>query len=128
MAVIFTDHGGSLVVFKKQDESSMIRYEMAYGKAYASLAMGRLSSSVRYRADQRPLFIDYLLKASKGKIFEEDGDMLIRETTGDILGAVGVTGERPERDEELANIGIKAASLLTDHDAADLGRKARLEN
>ncbi len=128
MAVIVTDQGASPVVFKKQDESSMIRYEMAYGKAYASLAMGRSSSLVRYRAEQRPLFMDYLFKASEGKIFAEDGGMLIRDTKGDILGAVGVTGERPERDEELANIGIRAAGLLTDHDVADLGRKARLEN
>jgi uncharacterized protein GlcG (DUF336 family) len=69
MAVIVTDQGASPVVFKKQDESSMIRYEMAYGKAYASLAMGRSSSLVRYRAEQRPLFMDYLFKASDGLSF-----------------------------------------------------------
>ena len=128
MAVIVTDQGASPVVFKKQDESSMIRYEMGYGKAYASLAMGRSSSLVRCRAEQRPLFMDYLFKASEGKNFAEDGGVLIRDTKGDTQGAVGVTGERPERDEELANIGIKAAGLLTDHEVVDLGRKARLEN
>jgi hypothetical protein len=38
-----------------------MRFEMANGKCYASLAMGRSSSLVRYRAEQRPMFMDYLI-------------------------------------------------------------------
>jgi len=128
MAVIVTDQGAAPIIFKKQDDSSMIRYEMAHGKAYASLAMGRSSSLVRYRAEERPLFMDYLFRASEGKIFAEDGGMLIRDTDGTLLGAVGVTGERPERDEELAIHGIQTAGFLTDEDAANTGKKIRLEN
>jgi uncharacterized protein GlcG (DUF336 family) len=128
MAAIVTDQGSAPIAFKKQDDSSMIRYEMAYGKAYAALAMGRSSSLVRYRAEERPLFMDYLFRASDGKIFAEDGGMLIRDKAGNLLGAVGVTGERPERDEELAAHGIHAADLFTDEDAAKAGRKTRLEN
>jgi len=54
--------------------------------------------------------------------------MLIRDTDGTLLGAVGVTGERPERDEELAIHGIQTAGFLTDEDAANTGKKIRLEN
>lgn len=128
MAAIVTDNGASPVAYKKQDDSSMIRYEMAFGKAYASLAMGRSSSLVRTRAEERPVFMDYLYKASDGKIFAEDGGMLIRDKNGVLVGAVGVTGERPERDEELAVIGIRAAGFLTDEDAAGLSHHIRLEN
>lgn len=128
MAVAVTNQGSSVIAFKKQDDSSMLRFEMAFGKCYGALALGRSTSLVRLRAEQRPLFMDYLFKASDGKIFAEDGGMLVRDQDGTLLGAVGVTGERPERDEELAAHGIRTAGFLTDDDASGLGRHIRLEN
>ena len=128
MAVAVTNQGSSVIAFKKQDDSSMLRFEMAFGKCYGALALGRSTSLVRARAEQRPLFMDYLFKASEGKIFAEDGGLLVRDSEGLLLGAVGVTGERPERDEEIAAHGIRAAGFLTDEDAAGLGRQIRLEN
>ena len=106
----------------------MLRFEMAFGKCYGALALGRSTSLVRARAEQRPLFMEYLFRASDGKIFAEDGGMLIRNSDGLLLGAVGVTGERPERDEELAAHGIRVAGYLTDEDSEGLGRQIRLEN
>ena len=128
MAVAVTDQGGSVKVFKKQDDSSMIRFEMAFGKCYGALALGRSTSLVRMRAEQRPLFMDYLFRASDGKIFAEDGGMLVRNGDGAMLGAIGVTGERPERDEELAAHGIRAAGFLTDEDAIGLKHHVRIDN
>ncbi len=128
MAVAVVDQGSHVIAFKKQDDSSMLRFEMAHGKCYASLALGRSSSLVRYRAEERPMFMDYLYRSSDGKIFAEDGGMLVRDSNGDLLGAVGVTGERPERDEELALHGIHAAGYLTDEDAVGTGHKIRMEN
>ena len=72
--------------------------------------------------------MDYLFRASEGKIFAEDGGMLVRGPDGELLGAIGVTGERPERDEELAVHGIHAAGLLTDGDAVGSGHQIRMEN
>lgn len=128
MAVAVTNQGGSVIAFKKQDNSSMLRFEMAFGKCYGALALGRSTSLVRVRAEQRPLFMDYLFRASEGKIFAEDGGMLVRDQDGMLLGAIGVTGERPERDEELAAYGIRQAGFLTDEDAAGGERHIRLEN
>ncbi len=128
MAVAVTNQGGSVIAFKKQDDSSMLRFEMAFGKCYGALALGRSTSLVRLRAEQRPLFMDYLFRASEGKIFAEDGGMLVRNKEGLLLGAIGVTGERPERDEELAAHGIRKAGFLTDDDASGLDRHIRLEN
>lgn len=106
----------------------MMRFEMAHGKCYASLAMGRSSSLVRFRAEQRPMFMNYLFKASDNKIFAEDGGMLVRNNDGALLGAIGVTGERPERDEELAVLAIHKAALLTDEDAVGTSHNIRTEN
>jgi uncharacterized protein GlcG (DUF336 family) len=128
MSAVVVELGGPVKAFKKEDGSSMMRFEMAYGKAYAALALGRSSTLVRLRAEERPLFMDYLIRASDGRIFPEGGGMLIRDAAGEVIGAVGVTGDVQERDEELAIHGIRAAGLKVDEDCADLGVPIRLEN
>ena len=128
VSVVITDPGAHVKAFKKEDDSAMMRFEMALGKAYAALALGRSSSLVRVRTEERPLFMDYLIGASGGRIFPEGGGMLIRGARGELIGAVGVTGDTQERDEELAAHGIRAAGLKTDADCAHLGKRVRLTN
>ena len=128
LSVAVTDPGARLKAFKKEDDSPMLRFEMALGKAYAALALGRSSSLVRVRAEERPLFVNYLVGASGGQLFPEGGGLLIRDTNGEVIGAVGVTGDTEARDEELAAYGIRAAGLKTDDDCAHLGKQVRLTN
>src|SRR6516165_2188650 len=47
-----------------QGKSVQDRFEMAYGKAYAALSLGRSSKLVRERAQERPIFMRYLIAAS----------------------------------------------------------------
>ena len=101
LSVIVVEPGAKVKAFQKEDDSAMMRFEMAYGKAYAALALGRSSSLVRMRTEERPLFMQYLMRASDDQIFPEGGGMLIRGEKGELLGAVGVTGDTQERDEEL---------------------------
>lgn len=128
LSVAVTDPGARVKAFKKEDGSAMMRFEMAMGKAHAALALGRSSSLVRERAEGRPLFVSYLIQASGGQIFPEGGGRLIRNDSGDVIGAVGVTGETEARDEELAAHGIRAAGLKTDEDCAHLSKQVRLRN
>jgi uncharacterized protein GlcG (DUF336 family) len=128
LSVIVVEPGAKVKAFQKEDDSAMMRFEMAYGKAYAALALGRSSSLVRMRTEERPLFMQYLIRASDDQIFPEGGGMLIRDNAGELLGAVGVTGDTQERDEELADYGIRAAGLKTDAECAALGTKVRLQN
>lgn len=128
MSVVVVEPGAVVKAFKKEDGSAMLRFEMAMGKAYAALALGRSSSLVRVRTEQRPLFMDFLFKASQDKIFAEGGGMLIRAADGELLGAVGVTGDTQEQDEMLAAHGIRAAGLKTDEDCEGLAHHVRLTN
>ena len=105
----------------------MMRFEMAFGKAYAALSLGRSSSLVRVRAEQRPMFMDYLLRVSGHQIFPKGGGMLVRNADGEVIGAIGVTGDTQDRDEELVAYGIRAAGLRTDEDCLNLGTRVRLE-
>ena len=63
--------------------------------------------------------------SSGDKIFAEGGGMQIRDKNGEVIGAVGVTGDTEDRDEELAAHGIHAVGLKTDEDCKDMGRKFR---
>ena len=128
ITVVVVEPGAIVKAFKKEDGSAMMRFEMAMGKAYAALALGRSSSLVRARTEQRPLFMDFLFKASQDKIFAEGGGLLIRGADGELLGAVGVTGDTQEQDEALGAHGIRAAGLKTDDDCANLAHHVRLEN
>ena len=91
-------------------------------KAYAALALGRNSKLVRVRNEEKPIFMRYLIAASDDKIFPEGGGMLIRDSDGEVIGAVGVTGDTEDRDEELAAHGIHAVGLKTDEDCEGMGR------
>jgi uncharacterized protein GlcG (DUF336 family) len=103
----------------------MIRFEMAYGKAYAALALSRSSKLVRIRSEEKPAFMRYLIAASDDKLFPEGGGMQIRDQDGEVIGAVGVTGDTEEHDDELAAHGIHSAGLKTDDDCQHMGRKFR---
>jgi uncharacterized protein GlcG (DUF336 family) len=130
LSVIVVEPGCKVKAFQKEDGSSMVRFEMAYGKAYAALALGRSSKLVRVRAEERPIFMRYLMSATGDQIFPEGGGLQIRNPAGEVIGAVGVTGDTEDRDEELAAHGIHAAGLKTDTDFEDMGRHAgvRLTN
>ena len=130
LSVIVVEPGCKVKAFQKEDGSSMIRFEMAFGKAYAALALGRSSKLVKVRAEERPMFMRYLISASSEQIFPEGGGLQIRNPDGEVIGAVGVTGDTEDRDEELAAHGIHAAGLKTDANFDGMGRHAgvRLTN
>jgi uncharacterized protein GlcG (DUF336 family) len=121
LSVVVVEPGCKVKAFQKEDGSSMIRFEMAVGKAYAALALGRSSKLVRIRNDEKPAFMRYLIAASGDQLFPEGGGMQIRDPDGNVIGAVGVSGDTEDRDEELAVHGIHAAGLKTDDDCRDMG-------
>lgn len=126
ISVVVVEPGCIVKAFQKEDGASMIRFEMALGKAYAALALSRSSKFVGIRNEEKPAFMRYLMTASGDRIFAEGGGLQIRDKNGEVIGAVGVTGDTEDRDEELATHGIHAAGLKTDEDCKDMGRKFRM--
>lgn len=116
LTVAVLDAGGHLKAFQKQDGSSMLRYEIAFGKAYGSLAVGMGSRWLDKNAKERPHFIEGLTAVSGGRIVAVPGGALIRDAAGTLLGAVGVTGDTSDNDEICAIAGIKAAGLVAQVD------------
>ena len=128
MSAVVVEPGNIVKAFAKEDHASALRLEMALGKTYAALALGRSSSLVQVRAQERPMFMQFVDEASNGQVFAEGGGRLIRSLDGDVVGAVGVTGDRQNVDEDMAKFGIHSAGLKTDEDCSELGHIIRLDN
>ncbi|KQU71619.1 GlcG protein [Aminobacter sp. DSM 101952] len=111
LTIAILDAGGHLKVFQKQDGASMLRYEIAAGKAYGALAVGMGSRWLDQVARERPHFIEGLNAVSGGRIVPVPGGVLIRNEQGKLLGAVGITGDTSDNDELAAMSGIEAAGL-----------------
>jgi hypothetical protein len=57
-----------------------------------------------------------LAELSDGPLFLEGGGQLIRDETGEIVGALGVTGDVNEVDDLCAIDGIRSAGFRSDDD------------
>src|SRR5439155_10868809 len=87
LAAIVLDAGGRVKAFQKQDGASLMRFEIAYGKAFASLALNRSSRQVLQKAREKPAFMQSLSRLSDGPLFLEAGGQLVRDRSGEIVGA-----------------------------------------
>jgi uncharacterized protein GlcG (DUF336 family) len=114
MTVAVLDAGGHLVAFKREDRSGLLRYDIAYGKAWGALGMGFGSRTLYERAANTPQFFNALYTASGGRVVTNPGGVLIRDAEGEIIGAVGISGDTSDKDEECAIAGIEAAGLYAD--------------
>jgi uncharacterized protein GlcG (DUF336 family) len=116
MSAIVLDAGGRVKAFQKEDNASMLRFEVCYGKAYGSLALGRPSKLVLQKANEKPLFMQSIENLADYPLFLEGGGQLIRDKSGEVVGAIGVTGDANEMDDICAIAGIHAAGLTADSD------------
>jgi uncharacterized protein GlcG (DUF336 family) len=113
LSVVVVDAGGHLLAFERQDGASPGRFEVARGKAYATVMMHTPSSILGKRAEERPHFVAALNGAFDGKLVPVGGGILLRE--GDrVVGAIGVTGDTSENDVAAGLAGAAAAGLAAE--------------
>src|SRR5258708_12635032 len=77
MTVAVLDTGGHLVAFKREDKSGILRYDIAYGKAWGALGMGFGSRTLGERAANTPQFFNALYAASGGRLVPHPPRVLI---------------------------------------------------
>ena len=116
MTAVVLDAGGHFVAGKREDKSALLRFEIAYGKAFAALSLNRSSRQVLQKHREKPYFMDNLVELSTGPIFLEGGGQLFRDPNGEIVGAVGATGDVNEVDDLCVIDGIHAGGFKADCD------------
>lgn len=114
VTVAVLDAGGHMIAFKREDRSGILRREIAEGKAWGVLGMGYGGREFVRRNTIRPTFYTALAVASQGRVMPVAGGVLIRDTDGEIVGAVGVSGDTEDNDDACAIAGIAAAKLIAD--------------
>jgi uncharacterized protein GlcG (DUF336 family) len=114
LTVVVLDAGGQLKAMKREDRSSLLRPEIAGGKAWGVLGMGFGGREFARRAAANPVFLQALMAASGGRIVPVPGGVLIRDSAGEIIGSVGISGDTSDKDEACAVHGIKSAGLTPD--------------
>jgi uncharacterized protein GlcG (DUF336 family) len=114
LSIILLDAGGRVKAFQKQDGAALLRFEIAYGKAFAALGLGRSSKLVLQKYREKPKFMENLERLSDGPIFLEGGAQLILDEHGEVVGAVGITGDTNEKDDDCAFAGIRGAGFHVD--------------
>jgi uncharacterized protein GlcG (DUF336 family) len=114
LSVVVLDAGGHLVAFKREDRSGILRFDIAFGKAWGALGMGFGSRTLAERAAATPQFFTMLAAASGGRMVTNPGGVLIKDAAGDIIGATGISGDTADKDEACAMAGIAAAGLKAD--------------
>ena len=118
MTVAVLDSGGHLVAFKREDRSGLLRYDIAFGKAWGALGMGFGSRELAERSQKMPGFFGALAAASGGRLIPVPGGVLIKNAAGEVVGAVGISGDTADKDEACAVAGIEAAGMKAQTGAA----------
>ena len=113
LTVVVLDAGGHVVACKREDNSGILRFEIALGKAWGALGIGRPSRDIAQMAQERPSFVASLAAASGGRVVPVPGGVLVTNADGEIIGAVGISGDVSDADELCAIAGIRAAGLAS---------------
>ena len=118
LTVAVLDAGGVIVCMLREDGSSLLRPEIATGKAWGTLGMGFGGRDLADRAAAMPQFFNALSDMSRGRMVPVPGGVLVRDGEGRIIGAVGITGDTSVNDEICAVLGRTAAGLTPDTGAS----------
>src|SRR3954462_10348841 len=110
LVVTVLDARGCVKITAAQDGTSLLRSEIALGKAWGALAMGMGSRALFQRAQEQAYFIDAVNTMAQGRLVPVPGGVLIMGDGG-LLGAIGVSGDTSDNDEICALAGIEAAGL-----------------
>ena len=114
ICVVVLDNRASLRICVNQDGTSIDRHRIAHGKANAAMSLGMGSRALGDRAEVQAYFIDAVGRMLDGDFIPVPGGVLVKNTAGEILGAVGISGDLSDNDEKAAVAGIEAAGLIAD--------------
>lgn len=114
LCVAVLDAGTHPIALLRADGASVQRPEIATAKAAGCLGMGFGGRELARRAQAAPQFFAAITGVFPKGIVPVAGGVLIRDSAGRLLGAVGVSGDTSDNDEICAVAGIRAAGLVED--------------
>ena len=114
LTIAVLDSGGHLITLQREDGASLLRPQIAIGKAWGAIALGKGSRLLALDAQQRPAFFAALNGMGQSDIVPAPGGVLIRDDQGQVIGAMGISGDTSDIDEQCAITAIEAQGLRAD--------------
>jgi uncharacterized protein GlcG (DUF336 family) len=111
LSVVVLDAGGHVQAFEREDGAAPGRFSIAHGKAYGAVMLGMAGGAQMARAEQQAYFMAAVNGVYRGQVIPVPGGVLVRDKKGNVIGAVGVTGDTSDNDAIAALAGIDAVGL-----------------
>ena len=111
LSVVVLDAGGHVQAFEREDGAAPGRFSIAHGKAYGAVMLGMAGSAQMARAEVQGYFMAAVNGVFGGQVIPVPGGVLVRDDSGVVIGAVGVTGDSSDNDAIAALAGLEAAGL-----------------
>ena len=107
VTVAVVDEGGLLQALARMDGAPPLSAQIAEAKAVGAALWHRDGASLAQVHQERPGFFNAVAQMVRVPIIPGLGSTLVRRD-GTVLGAVGVSGGKPEQDLDCAEAGLKA--------------------
>lgn len=111
LSVVVLDAGGHVLAFEREDGAAPGRFAIAQGKAYGAVMLGMAGRAQMARAEAQAYFMAAVNGVYGGQVVPVPGGVLLRDASGAVIGALGVTGDTSDNDAEVALVGAAAAGL-----------------
>jgi len=110
VSVAVVDAGAHLIALGRMDGAIPISPQIAEAKAVSAAMFQRDGGSLLQTATERPAFFTAVSGLTRTKLVPGPGSVLLLERDGAVVGAIGVSGAKPEQDLECAEAGAAAFS------------------
>lgn len=112
MSIVVVDKAGQIIASVREDNASQLRMDIAEGKACSAIGMGANTRVLAEKAAKMPTFFNAIASQSQQAFVPQTGGVLIKNTDGEVIGAIGASGGTGDQDEEILLYGIQAVSLF----------------
>jgi uncharacterized protein GlcG (DUF336 family) len=111
MGVAVVDAAGQIKAFAREEGATALRFDIALGKATAAVGMSCSSRALAERTKTVPVFLGSIASVSSQPFIPQTGAVLIKDASGQIIGAVGASGGTGDEDEAICMAGVMAAGF-----------------
>jgi uncharacterized protein GlcG (DUF336 family) len=106
VTVAIVDEGGLLIALSRMDGALPLSPQLAEAKAVGAAMFQRDGGALAQMAQDRPGFFSAADRLVRVPLIPGLGSMPIKED-GQVVGAIGISGGRPEQDLECAEAGLR---------------------
>jgi uncharacterized protein GlcG (DUF336 family) len=111
-SIAIVDDGGYLVAFARLNGGRWVNVDIAIAKATGAAAFRTDASNLYGMIEHNPTFFQQMLNTTRGRVIIDIGSLVIRDSAGNVVGAVAASGASAEEDEVIVKAGLDAAGAL----------------